>query len=127
MDYSMMDYAFFQGRIVPFADAKISIGTHSVQYGTGAFAGIRGYLDEDGEIDQRLPPSRPRPRGCSTPDSCSAPSCPSTAESLADVDRVAGRRERAEAATSTSGRSSTSPPSSSRHVYAGSATNSPST
>ena len=48
MDYSMMEYAFFQGRIVPFADAKISIGTHTVQYGTGAFAGIRGYLDDDG-------------------------------------------------------------------------------
>ena len=48
MDFSMMEYAFFQGRIVQFADAKISIGTHSVQYGTGAFAGIRGYLDDDG-------------------------------------------------------------------------------
>src|SRR5262245_7343654 len=45
----MMEYAFFQGRIVPFADAKISIGTHTVQYGTGAFAGIRGYLDDDGK------------------------------------------------------------------------------
>ena len=45
----MMEYAFFQGRIVPFADARISIGTHTVQYGTGAFAGIRGYLDDDGE------------------------------------------------------------------------------
>jgi branched-chain amino acid aminotransferase len=46
---SMMEYAFFEGEIVPFADAKISIGTHAVQYGTGAFAGIRGYLDADGE------------------------------------------------------------------------------
>src|SRR4051795_11197564 len=46
---AMMDYAFFEGSIVPFADAKISIGTHAVQYGTGAFAGIRGYLDADGE------------------------------------------------------------------------------
>ncbi len=45
----MLEYAFFQGRIVPFADANISIGTHAVQYGTGAFAGIRGYLDADGE------------------------------------------------------------------------------
>jgi branched-chain amino acid aminotransferase len=45
----MMEYAFFQGRIAPFADAKISIGTHTVQYGTGAFAGIRGYLDDGGE------------------------------------------------------------------------------
>lgn len=48
MDSPMMEYAFFQGRIVPFADARISIGTHSVQYGTGAFAGIRAYLDDDG-------------------------------------------------------------------------------
>jgi branched-chain amino acid aminotransferase len=45
----MLDYAFFEGKIVPFADAKISIGTHALQYGTGAFAGIRGYLDQDGE------------------------------------------------------------------------------
>ncbi|MEJ7761899.1 MAG: branched-chain amino acid transaminase [Thermomicrobiales bacterium] len=46
---TMLDYAFFEGQIVPFAEAKISIGTHAVQYGTGAFAGIRGYLDADGE------------------------------------------------------------------------------
>ena len=45
----MLEYAFFEGNIVPFADAKISVGTHAVQYGTGAFAGIRGYLDRDGE------------------------------------------------------------------------------
>jgi branched-chain amino acid aminotransferase len=48
VDLPMMEYAFFQGRIVPFVDARISIGTHTVQYGTGAFAGIRGYLDDDG-------------------------------------------------------------------------------
>ena len=45
----MLEYAYFEGDIVPFADAKISVGTHAVQYGTGAFAGIRGYLDQDGE------------------------------------------------------------------------------
>ena len=45
----MLEYAFFEGRIVPFAEAKVSIGTHALQYGTGAFAGIRGYLDADGE------------------------------------------------------------------------------
>jgi len=45
----MLEYAFFQGNYVPFAEANISIGTHCVQYGTGAFAGIRGYLDQDGE------------------------------------------------------------------------------
>src|SRR3954470_22876378 len=45
----MLDYAYFEGNIVPFGDAKISVGTHALQYGTGAFAGIRGYLDADGE------------------------------------------------------------------------------
>lgn len=45
----MLEYAFFEGRIVPFAEAKVSVGTHALQYGTGAFAGIRGYLDADGE------------------------------------------------------------------------------
>ena len=45
----MLQYAFFEGQIVPFAEAKVSVGTHAVQYGTGAFAGIRGYLDAGGE------------------------------------------------------------------------------
>lgn len=49
MTSPMLEYAFFQGQIVPFAEANISIGTHCVQYGTGAFAGIRGYLADDGE------------------------------------------------------------------------------
>ncbi len=44
-----MDYAFFEGKIVPFSEAKISIGTHALQYGTGAFGGIRGYLSDDGK------------------------------------------------------------------------------
>ena len=45
----MAEHAFFEGRIVPFAEANVSIGAHALQYGTGAFAGIRGYLDDDGE------------------------------------------------------------------------------
>lgn len=44
-----MPYAFFEGAIVPFGEAKVSIGTHALQYGTGAFAGVRGYLDDDGK------------------------------------------------------------------------------
>lgn len=46
--YQMLDWAFFEGRIVPFNDAKVSIATHALQYGTGAFAGVRGNLDQDG-------------------------------------------------------------------------------
>jgi branched-chain amino acid aminotransferase len=49
MHSTMLEYAFFEGRIVPFSEANISIGTHCVQYGTGAFAGVRGYRDESGE------------------------------------------------------------------------------
>jgi branched-chain amino acid aminotransferase len=45
----MLEWAFFEGQVVPFREAKVSVGTHAVQYGTGAFAGIRGYLDADGE------------------------------------------------------------------------------
>jgi branched-chain amino acid aminotransferase len=45
----MLEWAYFEGKIVPFTDARISVGAHAVQYGTGAFAGIRGYLDADGE------------------------------------------------------------------------------
>ena len=48
MDAKILDYAFFEGEIVPFSEANVSIGTHALQYGTGAFAGIRGYLDADG-------------------------------------------------------------------------------
>ena len=46
---AMMEWAFFEGKIVPFSEAKISVGTHVVQYGTGVFAGIRAYLSADGE------------------------------------------------------------------------------
>ena len=44
-----LEYAYFEGQFVPFKDANISIGTHALHYGTGAFAGVRGYLDQDGE------------------------------------------------------------------------------
>jgi len=43
------DFAYFEGDFVPFAQANVSIGTHALHYGTGAFAGVRGYLDQDGE------------------------------------------------------------------------------
>ncbi|MBI2597213.1 branched-chain amino acid transaminase [Candidatus Daviesbacteria bacterium] len=40
-------YAFFQEKIVRVEDAKISIMTNALQYGTGIFAGIRGYYNEN--------------------------------------------------------------------------------
>lgn len=41
------NYAFFDGKIVPIEDAKVSVRTHALNYGTGCFEGIRGYWNED--------------------------------------------------------------------------------
>ncbi|MCY4112418.1 MAG: branched-chain amino acid transaminase [Chloroflexi bacterium] len=41
--------AFFQGSYVDFDDAKVSVMTHALNYGTGVFEGIRGYWNEDDE------------------------------------------------------------------------------
>ncbi len=42
-------YAYFQGKIVPIEEAKISIMTHALHYGTAVFEGIRGNWNaEDG-------------------------------------------------------------------------------
>jgi branched-chain amino acid aminotransferase len=41
---AMMPYAFFRNEVVPFQNATISIASHSLQYGTSCFGGIRGYF-----------------------------------------------------------------------------------
>ncbi|MGN6359672.1 MAG: branched-chain amino acid transaminase [Thermomicrobiales bacterium] len=48
MNVTHLPYAFFEGEIVPMGEAKVSIATHALQYGTGVFGGMRGYLDQDG-------------------------------------------------------------------------------
>lgn len=45
---AMGAHAYFGGAIVPFESATVSIATHSLQYGTAVFEGIRAYLQEDG-------------------------------------------------------------------------------
>lgn len=40
-------YAFFQGKQVKIEDAKVSIQTNALQYGTAIFGGIRGYYNAD--------------------------------------------------------------------------------
>lgn len=42
-----MEYAYFDGKIVEFEKATVSIATHSLQYGTTCFGGIRGYYRND--------------------------------------------------------------------------------
>jgi len=45
----MSQYAFFKGRFVPIEEAKVSIMTHALNYGTGCFEGIRAYWNEEAE------------------------------------------------------------------------------
>ena len=42
-------YAYFQGKIVPIEEAKVSVMTHALNYGTGAFGGIRAYWNDQAE------------------------------------------------------------------------------
>lgn len=37
--------AYFQNQFIPFEEAKLSIATHALHYGTGAFGGLRGIPD----------------------------------------------------------------------------------
>mgnify|MGYP004002710999 FL=1 len=43
------NYAYFEGKIVPYSEAKVGVLTHSFNYGTGAFGGVRGYWNEEEE------------------------------------------------------------------------------
>lgn len=39
-------HAYFRGKIVPYADAKVGVLTNALNYGTAAFGGIRGYWND---------------------------------------------------------------------------------
>jgi branched-chain amino acid aminotransferase len=41
------NYAYFQGKLVPYADAKIGVMTHALNYGTACFGGVRAYWNDD--------------------------------------------------------------------------------
>lgn len=43
--YTFLPIAYHQGQFIPFDEAKISIATHALHYGTGAFGGLRGIQD----------------------------------------------------------------------------------
>ena len=50
--HQFLPYAWFGGRCVPFAEATISVATHALDYGTGAFGGMRALPNpsDPGEI-----------------------------------------------------------------------------
>jgi branched-chain amino acid aminotransferase len=43
------NYAYFKGKIVPYADANVGVMNHSLNYGTAVFGGVRGYWNEQEE------------------------------------------------------------------------------
>ena len=40
--HNFLPIAYFENQFIPFTNAKISIATHALHYGTGAFGGMRG-------------------------------------------------------------------------------------
>ena len=48
--------AFFQGKIVPYSEAKVGVATHALNYGTAVFGGIRAYWNDE---DRKLYVFRP--------------------------------------------------------------------
>jgi branched-chain amino acid aminotransferase len=45
---NFLPVAYFEGQFCNFSDAKLSIATHALHYGTGAFGGLRGIPDPAG-------------------------------------------------------------------------------
>jgi branched-chain amino acid aminotransferase len=43
-------WAYFEGAVVPIGEANVSIATHSFNYGTAVFEGIRAYRQADGGL-----------------------------------------------------------------------------
>ncbi len=47
MKNQFFPYSFFQNKFVKTEEARVSVMTNALQYGTGVFAGIRGYYNKD--------------------------------------------------------------------------------
>ena len=45
--HTFLPITYFKNQFVPFAEATISIATHALHYGTGAFGGLRGIPDPE--------------------------------------------------------------------------------
>jgi len=42
-------HAYFQGKLVPYSDAKVGVLTHALNYGTAVFGGVRAYWNQEEE------------------------------------------------------------------------------
>ena len=43
--HNFLPFAWFEGQCIPFNEAKLSIATHALHYGTAAFGGMRAIPD----------------------------------------------------------------------------------
>lgn len=57
MAQQLPNYAYFNGEIVPYSQAKLGVLTHALHYGTAVFGGLRAYWNGD---DEQLYIFRPR-------------------------------------------------------------------
>jgi len=44
--HNFLPFAWFEGQCIPFNEAKLSIATHALHYGTAAFGGMRAIPDQ---------------------------------------------------------------------------------
>jgi branched-chain amino acid aminotransferase len=54
MGFTPTDSIWFNGKLVPWADAKVHVLAHGLQYGTGVFEGMKSYPTADGPAIFRL-------------------------------------------------------------------------
>jgi branched-chain amino acid aminotransferase len=40
-------HAYFQGKVVPYSEAKVGVATHALNYGTAVFGGLRAFWNEE--------------------------------------------------------------------------------
>jgi len=46
MQQQLPNYAYFNGKIVPYSEANVGVLNHALNYGTAVFAGLRGYWND---------------------------------------------------------------------------------
>ena len=54
MGFTPTDSIWFNGKLVAWADAKVHVLAHGLQYGTGVFEGMKSYPTADGPAIFRL-------------------------------------------------------------------------
>src|SRR5581483_8227199 len=54
MGFTATDTIWFNGKLVPWGDAKVHVLAHGLHYGTGVFEGMKCYLTDNGPAVFRL-------------------------------------------------------------------------